>query len=1133
MKRLNLLLAFFLLMAFDTRAQVSELADDDPDAVANSKTNIQTNGGGLTHTDLFTGTAGVNIPIYGYSIADLDLGISLSYASTGIKVDDVPSQVGLGWQLDGVPSIQRIANGLEDEAWVYKDDNNQIGGTWIWSDIHDHFPKDRNHDIFVLDFGGRRLKFSVDLTGSLSGTDTKKIGTFPRAEIDVRLYYQTGFADHAINWARNNSSYDPRLYNFVVIDEKGNTLYFDKVDYTEKKMEWKDGSTTSYNAITKWSLSKIKTYTGHWIYYKYDERDVNYASYHDERVSESLPNEVAWDRWCAVPPKFVKSEDVFFNGKMQFLSEIVYPNGSKLSVVNGSTYRKEINTLPVLDKINVTSGYGNNFLNTISFKFNQDYFYAQGNTPNRSLTNTTDGNALDYRLRLNSIDRVVNNGPSERYYSFEYDNTRLPARLSPSQDYYGYYNGKTPVPLPSSWVTNNTGNILQFSIPLHNLTYSNQSSCGNNIPSSLNVTYGTDKTPDINYLKAGSLKKIKNALGGEIEFFYEAHTGLLSPPNPNTYCATIETGTNSYDGLRIQKIEYQDGVTVDNKTVTKYTYEDGYRFYQKLYYWVPTGYPNPMVPARGNLNFVEQDPIVQKKWFTQFVNSVDFYNGSNHGYSTVTVTEEGYNNSILSKTKYTFSNIVNVEANTGLGIGASKLTEDKRFSSQITSPAFFRLHEIGLLLKKESYLNNGVIDLLITKVENEYITSQIASATVPNYSRTNHQRQSYFVVNIFDDITITSPKYVPSYTNPPFTNNAYLFPSYKRLLNKSTTTTYSGNTQIQQILEYEYDDRDNVSKVKWCDSKGDCYYKQYMYRYTHQQHLEGAEIFKEMGVTDIKVSGLRKIYLNISETNTLYNWQLIKTSANATGTVAQKEKNIAWDDKFNPIETEYDDGVIYSSQIWDTILNSRIAVINNARFEDVAYTSFEGINVGRTLGYYDKGNWNFDASKVYLGSALPGTNPGHAMTGLFCYELTNNSTTNIMRTINGDKYYYLSFWTDKNAQVYVDGSMLTGQVAQTANGYKLMVYNISPLLGPSSLRTLIISNNTPFPTFIDELRLHPSNAQMETYTYNPLFGVTSTCDQANNIKFTEYDENGRQWRVKDVYGNIISQVDKITQGPKW
>ena len=57
--------------------------------------------------------------------------------------------------------------------------------------------------------------------------------------------------------------------------------------------------------------------------------------------------------------------------------------------------------------------------------------------------------------------------------------------------------------------------------------------------------------------------------------------------------------------------------------------------------------------------------------------------------------------------------------------------------------------------------------------------------------------------------------------------------------------------------------------------------------------------------------------------------------------------------------------------------------------------------------------------------------------------------------------------------------------------------------------------------YIDELRLFPKSAQMTTYTFDPLVGMTSQCDPNNRIVYYEYDGLQRLQLLKDQNGNVI------------
>jgi hypothetical protein len=48
---------------------------------------------------IFTGTPNFNLPLYEYKTNNLAIPITVSYSSNGIKVDQIESNVGLGWCL--------------------------------------------------------------------------------------------------------------------------------------------------------------------------------------------------------------------------------------------------------------------------------------------------------------------------------------------------------------------------------------------------------------------------------------------------------------------------------------------------------------------------------------------------------------------------------------------------------------------------------------------------------------------------------------------------------------------------------------------------------------------------------------------------------------------------------------------------------------------------------------------------------------------------------------------------------------------------------------------------------------------------------------------------------------------------
>jgi hypothetical protein len=62
----------------------------------------------ITGNDLHTGKLNAAIPIYQYNNNGLSLNLNIEYVSgNGIKVNDVATRYGLGWELTGISSIVR------------------------------------------------------------------------------------------------------------------------------------------------------------------------------------------------------------------------------------------------------------------------------------------------------------------------------------------------------------------------------------------------------------------------------------------------------------------------------------------------------------------------------------------------------------------------------------------------------------------------------------------------------------------------------------------------------------------------------------------------------------------------------------------------------------------------------------------------------------------------------------------------------------------------------------------------------------------------------------------------------------------------------------------------------------------
>ncbi|WP_394775816.1 hypothetical protein [Flavobacterium sp.] len=122
---------------------------------------------------LVNGTSNINIPLLSFATVNLSMPLNLFYGSNGIKVDDISSSVGLGWNMNAGGVITRSANDVADEKNDISpsnipDDTNLDDGILTPTDI-DYFynignneKADSETDIFSFNFNSISGKFVLD-----------------------------------------------------------------------------------------------------------------------------------------------------------------------------------------------------------------------------------------------------------------------------------------------------------------------------------------------------------------------------------------------------------------------------------------------------------------------------------------------------------------------------------------------------------------------------------------------------------------------------------------------------------------------------------------------------------------------------------------------------------------------------------------------------------------------------------------------------------------------------------------------------------------------------------------------------------------------------------------------------------
>lgn len=1186
---------------------------------------VEPKGESIVNVDKFTGRGTVTIPVFSKSIDGVKCGVSLSYAATGIRVDDMASPVGLGWNLVTGGSITRRVMGIEDEITTpaqfdvsgtdYFEGYLVPGASLDGGGFGIEFSDDRESDVFIVDLCGRQLELVFFYDGS-----TLSWHTYPQSDINIELYTKV--------WDANNSVYNnvagvqsgigqsenDKFLSFVITDEKGNKYYFERGDYRLQEYKYENANLLSatiegsYYVTTKWNLEKVETIGGRELVLEYNTTDVDYVEYISEKYT---PMPMVWDNqtYDILYDPFEKVE-VRWVGKKSLVSKITYPDGVTVTFNsdNGSSNpvdRCDCEGDFVLRDIVIEDKYDNNVSNNQRFVFNYAYFstppdpaISSTELPYASLCNAVTSSIDTYfpttqdkeeywqkglRLKLKKIRKeagVAPNGRGEDYFTFTYNSTPLPYRFSSSVDYYGYYNGKSSIPFKREnpkYAAGLSGE--QYLIDDTRIPYLNESNRHANALACLayaselisGYSWGADRSYDFSKAQAFSLTKVTNGLGGATGIEYTSISLPTTPPahqyqytvcttsggNCSTYHDIDMSGLNTtgivgvgvFDGLCIGKVTLNNGYSTEHNTSIEYTYGGGQQFNTGGYAW----YWNLF---SGNASYVSysNNQYVCPNWsptFTDyFVGRDDLLFGSNHGFSVVTKTIKGYNNDVLSKDKFYYTNVL---YNNGTESNMLRYTGDE----YRTAPSFLQKYAVGNLLRHERIKedNTTTTDVIVSKKEYTY-----EEVSYNNAAPTNN----------FINVYIANPTPI-TYSYPNINNK---ISRVKTLVSISNTTDLLGNPASgTSTVTYEYNNKFNIDWVESTDSKGDTYRKYYMYNYDYYGYLNWNTTIpvlgtmNMMGLQYLLSTGLWRVTGPSSTDRELLHLSMeipevsngtLRFPASYTSALSNPlAHNLVWPPNYNSAEINREAAMtntaiagtnferveevtlygsnnltlevrkqnldIYNSSILDNKRGLVLASASNAKYEDIAFSSFEVTDVD------NDGNWNIDWSKVQYA-------PTASMTGKYVYQLIQGSNDIESNSLNNKKYI-ISFWgkttsMDPELEVVDPGNNTTSvplTMQNSVGDWNLYSASISTNTG-DKLR--ILNTDPGSDIYIDEVRLHPSHASMTTNTYEPLFGVSSTSDNSNYLIYNEYDLFGNLHIVRDMDGNIIKKIETVVAGPE-
>ena len=537
---------------------------------------------GNSQVNLQTGSATFSLPMFNWQDdkSRLNSVIALNYNSgNGLKVTDIASNVGQGWNLVAGGVITRIQVGEPDDQKPYAgtaqygngsdQDLTKYPGGYLYGgaaaavgcpDKAAFYPtygaqnvlykqpndvtQDRQLDYFAFQFNGKSGMFVLDANGGDHGVmlgDSRIKITFTRDDNLINQGIRTTINSFSIQ------DVDGLIYKFSTLGKtKLLASVFSNADGTKKQMQPKirdisiycqsafdDGPTTApwvnqYMAnpyvINSWYLSEIDDpFTTRKIIFNYTTLNLTNSAGTDISYSEGANHYIVIS--------YKKSITV-----TQEISSIVYPDGHQANFYYSAAQRFDYLGQSALNYVNMT--YQGRYLS--QYQLNTSYFIL-----NRYGTPTTPYQKRVARLCLRSVKKIgVDLKEDTPPYLFDYytgssaADDFVPPPFSYVKDIWGYYNGNNSVAFDNTQIklTEPTPYTVNY-LGLEGLCFKHTGVTG--------IYYNAKP----NYARNGLLKTITYPTGGSLGYVYAQNSGALMGTSTVMDVGGVHVSqTNSLDG---------------------------------------------------------------------------------------------------------------------------------------------------------------------------------------------------------------------------------------------------------------------------------------------------------------------------------------------------------------------------------------------------------------------------------------------------------------------------------------------------------------------------------------------------------------------------------------------------------
>lgn len=1139
---------------------LSKITPPAPNAAALSKF-------GDIPVGLATGIPQINVPLYSFHNSDnsLNLDVTLDYHAGGVRVDEMASDVGIGWVLNAGGAVTRTRRGIQDEASSYGFMNapailDENAGNDCYSNYYPNFFSrvatnnyDGQNDIFNLNFGGRSGKFMFGRNGDFLMLTSNKLKVEKVINAD-------------------------EIQIFTITDERGVRYIFDTVEHSD------DGSAANFHIhASAWYLTKV------------------IAPFSTDSITLEYENE--FSRYTA--GKFVTSSYALGGG---------IPGGKNTPETSYSTV---ITTGKRLKKINLPNQVNISFIYDTALRSDQVSTSSLYRLKQISISDGTFTRGYnlyhDYSVNRLTLKKVTPYSVSGESAGYEFSYTGvLPDFLSNEQDHWGFYNNNPSQDMiPKYYVKEDNamlsggnrstdpdrvryGSLTRMKYPTGGYTDFEMEANTAEDPRLADTTYTIVKQKSFSqglYVSTGT--------PGSLPFTFNGDAGSTTAFNVNLFqngtCTggssicyfvievrnssnqVIKTTTIENDGsvqykdypfsisnmqpgnysfyVYVQNMDYQNYITLSwtelhnnrpdtTMTVTKDLYIGGLRIKSiKDYDGI-----NASPASARTYDYVKKNSTVSSGALGiiptyEYPVFYEFYEGIGPTGGETLPHDNGYNGyglanyiarassptqslATINGSPVTYSRVVENYTNNGLSNGKKECYFTSYTPGGLagynpfpfTPPTYFDW-SFGQLEKEVIYnKDNDSVKVTVnqyqTSLDNYYYsTPRLLNFTSIALSPVVYEYRVGQSAGITSWDQVVQPIYYASRT---FTPGAG-----RRDLVKTTTTEYSYGQSMVSDVSYAYDTAFNVKTVTGSNSKGEkierVSYYPYEYNNTVATAMKLQNMYSpEISVENWKTKGTTK-YLTGGYVN---QYAQLSSGLRNTGIAAFNSADALPSTSvaaFNPALFNRDT-TLFKKLISFSLYTTKGFLSEQSKVNDLPqgyiygykgnYVIAEVKNASASEIAYSgfdedgKGNWSY--------SGTPSTDVA-ALSGGKVYNLAAGAISK--SGLSSGKSYKVSYWS-KTAAANVNGaSALKGA---TRNGWTYFEHII--LAGAT---TVTVQGNV----IIDDLRLYPSSALMSTFTYQPIYGITAMCDQNNQFMYYQYDDFGRLKVVKDADGRILKQYD--------